>query len=83
MKAIVHDKYGSFDVLGVRDIDKPVVKDDEVLATWSLVYRIAKHAVGVCIVREGRKSAGSVSNLYSVYPAALDKNRLSRDTDLR
>ena len=31
MKAIVHDKYGSFDVLGVRDIDKPVVKDDEVL----------------------------------------------------
>jgi len=31
MRAIVHDKYGSFDVLGVRDIDKPVVKDDEVL----------------------------------------------------
>lgn len=31
MRAIVHDKYGSFDVLSVRDIDKPVVKDDEVL----------------------------------------------------
>ena len=31
MRAIVHDKYGSFDVLDVRDIDKPVVKDDEVL----------------------------------------------------
>lgn len=31
MKAIVHDTYGSLDVLGVRDIDKPVVKDNEVL----------------------------------------------------
>jgi NADPH:quinone reductase-like Zn-dependent oxidoreductase len=31
MKAIVQDKYGSPDVLVLRDIDKPVVKDDEVL----------------------------------------------------
>ena len=31
MKAIVHDKYGSMDLLVVRDIDKPIVKDDEVL----------------------------------------------------
>jgi NADPH:quinone reductase-like Zn-dependent oxidoreductase len=31
MKAIVQDKYGSPDVLELRDIDKPVVKDDEVL----------------------------------------------------
>jgi len=31
MRAIVHDQYGSFDVLGLRDIDLPVVKDDEVL----------------------------------------------------
>lgn len=31
MKAIVYDKYGSPDVLELRDIDKPVVKDDEVL----------------------------------------------------
>jgi NADPH:quinone reductase-like Zn-dependent oxidoreductase len=31
MKAIVHDTYGSFDVLAIRDIEKPVVKDDEVL----------------------------------------------------
>jgi NADPH:quinone reductase-like Zn-dependent oxidoreductase len=31
MRAIVHDKYGSFDVLRVREIDKPVVKNDEVL----------------------------------------------------
>ncbi|MGB3712837.1 MAG: alcohol dehydrogenase catalytic domain-containing protein, partial [Candidatus Promineifilaceae bacterium] len=32
MKAIVHDKYGSTDdVLELKDIDKPVVKDDEVL----------------------------------------------------
>ena len=31
MKAIVHDTYGSLDVLGVRDIGTPVVKPDEVL----------------------------------------------------
>src|SRR4051812_8786306 len=31
MKAIVQDKYGSPDVLELRAIDKPVVKDDEVL----------------------------------------------------
>ncbi|MEO8093159.1 MAG: NAD(P)-dependent alcohol dehydrogenase [bacterium] len=31
MKAIVQDKYGSPDVLELKDIDKPVAKDDEVL----------------------------------------------------
>ena len=31
MKAIVRDRYGSPDVLELRDIAKPVVKDDEVL----------------------------------------------------
>lgn len=31
MKAIVQDRYGSPDVLELRDIDKPVVKDNEVL----------------------------------------------------
>src|SRR5215208_949788 len=31
MKAIVQDKYGSPDVLELREIDKPVVTDDEVL----------------------------------------------------
>jgi NADPH:quinone reductase-like Zn-dependent oxidoreductase len=31
MKAIVHDTYGSPDVLELRDIDKPVPKDGEVL----------------------------------------------------
>ena len=47
MKAIVQDKYGSPDVLVLREIDKPVVKDDEVLvrvraasvntADWSIM----------------------------------------------
>jgi NADPH:quinone reductase-like Zn-dependent oxidoreductase len=31
MKAIVRDTYGSADVLELRDIDRPVVGDDEVL----------------------------------------------------
>jgi NADPH:quinone reductase-like Zn-dependent oxidoreductase len=39
MKAIVHDTYGSPDVLELRDIDKPVVGDDDVL--------VRVHAAGV------------------------------------
>jgi NADPH:quinone reductase-like Zn-dependent oxidoreductase len=35
VKAVVHDAYGSFDVLRVRDVDTPVVKDDEVLVRVS------------------------------------------------
>jgi NADPH:quinone reductase-like Zn-dependent oxidoreductase len=31
MKAIVHDRYGSADVLQIRDVDTPVVGDDELL----------------------------------------------------
>jgi NADPH:quinone reductase-like Zn-dependent oxidoreductase len=39
MKAVVHDTYGSPDVLELREIDKPVVRDDEVL--------VQVHAAGV------------------------------------
>ncbi len=39
MKAIVQDTYGSPDVLELRDIDKPVVGDDDVL--------VRVHAAGV------------------------------------
>ena len=31
MKAVVQDKYGSPDVLELRDIDTPAIRDDEVL----------------------------------------------------
>ena len=41
MKAIVQDRYGSPDVLELRDIDKPVVRDDDVL--------VRVHAAGVNI----------------------------------
>ena len=41
MKAIVHDTYGSLDVLELRDIDKPVVGDDDVL--------VRVHAAGLHI----------------------------------
>ncbi len=39
MKAIVRDKYGSPDVLELRDIDKPEIADEEVL--------VRVHAAGV------------------------------------
>src|SRR5256885_11093960 len=31
MKAIVHERYGRPDVLELREIDKPVIEDDQVL----------------------------------------------------
>ena len=31
MKAIVHDEYGTADVLELRELDKPVIGDDEIL----------------------------------------------------
>jgi NADPH:quinone reductase-like Zn-dependent oxidoreductase len=39
MKAIVQDRYGSADVLELRDIDRPEVGDEEVL--------LRVHAAGV------------------------------------
>ena len=39
MKAIVHDVYGSADVLQLRDVDRPEIADDEVL--------VRVHAAGV------------------------------------
>jgi NADPH:quinone reductase-like Zn-dependent oxidoreductase len=39
MKAIVHDTYGSADVLELRDVDQPAIADDEVL--------VRVHAAGV------------------------------------
>jgi NADPH:quinone reductase-like Zn-dependent oxidoreductase len=41
MKAIGHDKYGSPDALELKEIDKPVVKDDEVLVR---VHAASVHA---------------------------------------
>ena len=44
MKAMVHDRYGPLDLLGLRDIDKPVVGDNEVLIR---VHAAALH-IGDC-----------------------------------
>jgi len=48
VKAIVQDTYGSPDVLELRDIDPPVVNDDEVhppafRRSWRCAPRNAKH----------------------------------------
>ena len=49
MKAVVQDTYGSPDVLALRDIDKPVVKDDEVLVH----VRAAAVHPGDCLLMRG------------------------------
>jgi len=49
MRAIVQDKYGSFEVLGLREIDRPVAKDHEVLIR---VHAAALH-VGDCFSVRG------------------------------
>src|SRR5215469_16823785 len=49
MRAIVRDTYGSFDVIGVRDIARPVVGDDEVLVR----VRAAGLHIGDCFAVRG------------------------------
>jgi len=72
--AIVHDKYGSFDVLGVRDIEKTVVKADEVLAcSLSGIGRAASathttrparfNGPGICICGGGKRESIGRSSL--------------------
>lgn len=59
MKAVVQNDYGSPDVLALKAIDKPVVKDDEVLVR---VHAAALHAGDIFIMRGmpylARMSAG-------------------------
>ena len=53
MKAIVQHKYGSPDVLELKDIEKPVVKDDEVLVR---VHAASVH-IGDWLVMRGKPYA--------------------------
>ena len=73
MKAIVQDKYGSPDVLELKDIDKPVVKDDEVLVRvraaavnigdWHLLQgRAVRHARGVRPAQAEARGTGTRSS---------------------
>jgi NADPH:quinone reductase-like Zn-dependent oxidoreductase len=49
MKAVVYDKYGSFDVLGIREVDKPIVEDNDVLVR----VRAASLHIGDCFAVRG------------------------------
>jgi NADPH:quinone reductase-like Zn-dependent oxidoreductase len=53
MRAIVYDKYGSFGDLELRDIAKPVIKEDEVLVR---IGAPGLH-VGDCLAVRGRRSS--------------------------
>ena len=51
MKVIAYDRYGSFDVLAFRGIDKPAVKDGEVLVpvgTVGVPRYLGKRATSSC-----------------------------------
>jgi len=48
MKAIVQNEYGSSDVFELTEIDKPVVKDDDVLVS---VHAAALHAGDYFVMR--------------------------------
>ena len=50
MKAIVYDKYGTSEVLDLREIEKPIVKDDEVLVR----VQAAAIAIGDWLVMGGQ-----------------------------
>ena len=76
MKAIVHDRYGSADVLDLRDVDRPVIKDDDVLVRvraaavnfgdwaamrgWPYALRLVYGLRGPRVRVRGRDVAGTV-----------------------
>ncbi len=57
MKAIVYHEYGSPDVLEFQDVDKPVVKDDEVL--------VRVHAASGELVGPGSSDREGFSSCWS------------------
>jgi len=58
MKAIAYDKYGSFDVLALRDIDKPAAKENEVLVR----VRAVSLQIGDCF---GVRGAPYMMRMYT------------------
>jgi NADPH:quinone reductase-like Zn-dependent oxidoreductase len=56
MKAIVYQEYGSSDVVELKDIDKPLVKDNEVL--------VRVHAASVNRLRPARSRRSSTGRIH-------------------
>jgi NADPH:quinone reductase-like Zn-dependent oxidoreductase len=83
MKAFVYDKYGSPDVLQLREIDRPVVTDNDVLVrvhafsvnpvdwhTLTGTPYIVRMASPLCILTSW-KLPGGVSGAGSVRPSSV------------
>ena len=72
MKAIVYHEYGSPDVLELKDIDKPLVKDNEVLVRVhaASVNRLDWHLMGGSpyIVSRGRCQSYLLPATCAIYP---------------
>ena len=59
MKAIVHERYGRPDVLELREVERPVIEDDQVLVRVHAVIRQSRRVVrrDRAVVRTNRKRA--------------------------
>jgi len=76
MKAVVQDAYGSADVLELRDIDKPVVGDDDVLRGTDLAGRVEAVGNDVTPLRPGDEVFGTCNGSFAEYACAKE-DRLS------